>query len=338
MPLLTRRIAPSAHPLPEPCAPTQHNGSRQRVKQKSSFLRHFQRKHWRTITLFLLSTTTLLRHNLVWIWKNRYMYVNCPEVGFWLRQPFDDGRDNGPHILYLTAKFGPTNGTFSESIHNQVQRVKRLGVLPDSAQIVTYSDLPQEFINDPVWKPHVDSLYKHGGRGGGYWFWKPLLIERHLEQLQDGDFLIYSDSDMLDFFSWLPLLLETMVEPESNANLALYQLDFLEQEWTKRDVYEEFCPTRNIETDKSGQYAAPHLILRKSKATVRFIQEWIQVMRNFHWVNDEPSKIPNVLSFREHRHDQSLLSLLLKCKYGEPNKRTFPYTCLHTWSLKTFHI
>ena len=312
---------------------------RRRVKQRPLVIRLFLQRHWRQITLFLLFISILLRRNIVWMWKNRYLYLNCPEVGVWLRQPFD-GKTDAPRILYLTAKFGPTNGTFADSISRQVEGVNRLGVLPDTATILSYSDLPQEFVNDPVWKPHVDSLYKHGGlhpgRGGGYWFWKSLLIQRHLQQLQEGDFLVYSDADMLDFFSWLPLLLETMLE--WNANLALYQLPYLEQEWTKRDVYEIFCPTRSIESDKSGQYAGGHLILRKDAATVKFIQEWTHAMRNFHWVSDEPSLVKNIPSFLEHRHDQSLLSLLLKCKYGEPHKRPFPYTCLQTWVLTTFRI
>lgn len=301
------------------------------------------RKHCIKITLLLVLVILFLRKNLVWIYKNRYLYLRCPEVAFWLRQPNFGSTEQQPHILYLTAKFGPTNGTFAHAIHQQVQGVKTLNVLPAAtSEIVSYTNLPQEFVNDPRWKQHVDSLYGRiprqpfPGRGGGYWFWKPLLLQQHLSKLQEGDFLIYSDSDMLDFFSWLALLLETMVEEE--ANLALYQLPYLEQEWTKRDVYEHYCPFLNIEHDKSGQYAGGHLILRKSDATLRLVQDWIDAIQNWHFVSDEPSTIPNIDGFQEHRHDQSLLSLLLKCKYGEPDKRVFPYTCLQTWVLTTFRI
>ena len=360
MPLLTRRRPLHQHhqsPLPiilstrdEPNAANGTSFRRRRVKRNSS--RISMRRHCKSITLilvFLVGITWILakhRTSIRWMYQNRYLYTNCPEARVWLRQPFDDyssiTQNNMPHLLYLTAKFGPHKDTFADAIDKQVQGAKRLGVLPETAEIVSYTSLPEELTNDPTWKLHVDSL--HGriqgqpfpGRGGGYWFWKPLLLKRHLDSLQDGDFLIYSDSDMLDFFSWLPLLLETMVE--WNSNLALYQLPYLEQEWTKRDVYQEFCPSRDLERDSSGQYAGGHLILRKDNATLGLIEDWIDVMKNWHWVSDEPSTIPNLPQFQEHRHDQSLLSLLLKCKYGEPHKRTFPWTCLQTWVLTTFRI
>jgi hypothetical protein len=249
MPLLSRRRKRSTLPLhvtePE-AASKEHNGAH-RINRRRWRPLVLLRKHCVTISLLLILVILFLRKNLVWIYKNRYLYLNCPEVAFWLRQPNFGTTKQPPHILYLTAKFGPTNGTFARAIHQQVQGVKRLNVLPAaSSEIISYTNLPQEFVNDPRWKQHVDSLYGRiprqpfPGRGGGYWFWKPLLLQRHLSQLQDGDFLIYSDSDMLDFFSWLALLLETMVEEQ--ANLALYQLPYLEQEWTKRDVYEHYCP------------------------------------------------------------------------------------------------
>lgn len=280
-------------------------------------------------------TTLLLRNKIIWIYKNRYLYLNCPEVGFWLRQP-DIGHAK---ILYLTAKFASKPERFAPEINSQVQNVQRLNVLPIATQqatIVSYTELPPDIIHDPRWKLHVQNLYSARNRGGGFWFWKPLLIHKHLQELQDGDFLIYSDSDMLDFFSWLPLLLETMMEWK--ANYAQYQMPYLEQEWTKRDVYETLCPNRNMEMDKSRQYAGGHVIVRKDEATMALIQDWLDAVANYHWVNDEPSTVPNLQAFREHRHDQSLLSLLLKCKYMEQGKRVFPWTCLQTWALTTFQI
>ncbi len=247
--MLTRR-RPLHHTSPLPILSTRDaaNGisSRRRIKRDSR--RTFTKRHCNSINLFLIFSSGMMfifKSRIRWMYQNRYLYLNCPEVPFWLRQPFEDysPTQNKPHLLYLTAKFGPRNDTFANAIDKQVQGAKRLRVLPETAEIISYTSLPEEFTSDPTWKLHVDSLYGRiqgqpfPGRGGGYWFWKPLLLKRHFASLQDGDFLIYSDSDMLDFFSWLPLLLETMME--WNSNLALYQLPYLEQEWTKRDVYQE---------------------------------------------------------------------------------------------------
>ena len=45
-----------------------------------------------------------------------------------------------------------------------------------------------------------------------------------------------------------------------------------------------------------------------------FVNEWFQLMTrdNYHFVTDAPSRIPNAPVFRDHRHDQSVFSLLAK--------------------------
>lgn len=165
--------------------------------------------------LLLLLLLLVLRHSTKQMCKSHCLRVKCPEVGLWLRQPFDDYNKQKPRIFCLTAKLGPSNGAFVAATQKQVAKAKHLGALPDSAKAFSCADLPREFVENPAWRRHVDSLCSRGGvhqphlgRGGGCWLWKLLLLQRHLAELQDGDFLVCSDSDMLGFFSWLSLLLE----------------------------------------------------------------------------------------------------------------------------------
>ena len=51
------------------------------------------------------------------------------------------------------------------------------------------------------------------------------------------------------------------------------------------------------------------------KETVDLVNEWYNISCNYHMIDDTPSIIPNVGSFKEHRHDQSIFSLLTK-KYN----------------------
>jgi hypothetical protein len=53
------------------------------------------------------------------------------------------------------------------------------------------------------------------------------------------------------------------------------------------------------------------LILKKTKNTVAYMQEWLYMCCIYEDITDTPSKVENSISFREHRHDQSLLSIIL---------------------------
>ena len=54
------------------------------------------------------------------------------------------------------------------------------------------------------------------------------------------------------------------------------------------------------------------MLLRNNEKTYNFIKLWNNIMTNYHLIDDTPSKSPNFKEFKEHRHDQSILSLLLK--------------------------
>jgi hypothetical protein len=53
------------------------------------------------------------------------------------------------------------------------------------------------------------------------------------------------------------------------------------------------------------------VVIRKTDKTVQMMQEWLEMASNYENITDSPSKIPNSPLFREHRHDQSLLSIVL---------------------------
>eukprot|EP00525_Craspedostauros_australis_P005787 CAMPEP_0198132680 /NCGR_PEP_ID=MMETSP1442-20131203/58860_1 /TAXON_ID= /ORGANISM="Craspedostauros australis, Strain CCMP3328" /LENGTH=233 /DNA_ID=CAMNT_0043793743 /DNA_START=70 /DNA_END=771 /DNA_ORIENTATION=+ len=170
-----------------------------------------------------------------------------------------------------------------------------------------------------------------GARGGGYWFWKPLLIQHHMRDLKDGDWIVYNDVDTHSHFQFLPQLVATM--DDRNADFAMSKVEFAESEWVKRDVFIHFCEQdgggkratqQQHQHGASNQYYAAWLVLRKTPGTVQFIDEWVDAMAHYDWINDTPSKLHKELKqFQEHRHDQSILSLLMKCRFQEPRKQHF---------------
>jgi hypothetical protein len=156
-------------------------------------------------------------------------------------------------------------------------------------------------------------------RGAGYWFWKPLVVlhNSRRDDIKNGTFIVYSDPDRPDVVGYVGDLIETMVQRGH---------DFAIQQWkagaeavhTKGDTFKRFG--EEISTSKitwTPQYSANFFVLQKNPRTVKFIAEWAELLQNFHLVSDEPSVSPNDKAFDENRHDQSMLSMLLKTHYRD---------------------
>lgn len=329
------------------------------------------------VTVWVVAATSVVVMSLYyftplgWMWKNQYLYFQCPEKPFWQRAPdrrilnlkFAGGNPHTPRLHYISAKFdvGPDEKTTPDAImKSHSRKIKQSGVFSDPANLHFYSKFPDWILKDKTWIKHLEYRNKTrpaSSKGSGYWFWKPLLIDHHLHSkaVRDGDFVIFSDSDRVDFLSWIGLLIETMIIQK--ADLAVEQMSFLERQWTKGDAYKYFCqisgpPSDDREDgktapetkflypdeDTSRQYNASFIVVRRNSRILQFVGAWLWATRDYNMLSDEVSKNPNAKDFTEHRHDQSFLSLVLKCRHREPAKTLFPHTCLRDWKLYTFQI
>ena len=94
--------------------------------------------------------------------------------------------------------------------------------------------------------------------------------------------------------------------------------------WCKGDVLAHFGGP----PDDPGQMWAGAQIMVNTETNRAFITEWLYLMTRdgYHFVTDAPSRIPNQPDFREHRHDQSVFSLLSKlrgyCRIPQPGTTT----------------
>ena len=155
-------------------------------------------------------------------------------------------------------------------------------------------------------------------RGNGYWLWKSYFLLKTLkEKLNDGDYIIYTDAAILYMNSTYQII-EFM--KEQNAEMWAIQLpDCIEKKWTKRDAF----ILLNADTpffSNSLQYMAGIQIYKKSKFTEKFLEELLYYSQDKRIITDLPNTLgkPNYIEFTDHRHDQSILSLLIK-KYGLVN-------------------
>lgn len=83
--------------------------------------------------------------------------------------------------------------------------------------------------------------------------------------------------------------------------------------WTKGDLLNRLRVRDNPEITATQQIGATTFFVRKCDVAMDFMSEWIRIFSDdFSMIDDRPSIAPNMDGFIEHRHDQSIYSILGK--------------------------
>jgi len=149
-------------------------------------------------------------------------------------------------------------------------------------------------------------------RGGGYWIWKPYLIKRKLESLSDNDVLIYCDAGCMingrgekRFKEYIALL------SKSETGCLSFELPHKEIEYTKQEVFDHFGSSETL--IHSNQLMATVVMLKKCPNTTMLINEWYTALcENPSLFTDDGDNAIQNKEFIDHRHDQSIFSIIRK--------------------------
>ena len=93
-----------------------------------------------------------------------------------------------------------------------------------------------------------------------------------------------------------------------------------EKHWNKMDLIEKLGMNSVEYTDTPQRQSGVNLFL-VCKDTRLLVNEWNELSRDYHNIDDSASIIKNAEGFTDHRHDQSIFSLLTK-KYNIFSKVT----------------
>ncbi|MBU3621127.1 hypothetical protein [Polynucleobacter sp. CS-Odin-A6] len=147
-------------------------------------------------------------------------------------------------------------------------------------------------------------------RGAGYWLWKPYIIMQALDQLRDGDLLMYADAASHFIHSANPLL---ELPATYKQDIIPFELDLPESAWTKRDAF-VYMNADAMGFQETRQFLASFIVIRKSAFSMRFMAEYLEYCCNPNILTDLDNLcgLPNYPGFTAHRHDQSVFSLLCK--------------------------
>ena len=203
----------------------------------------------------------------------------------------------------------------------------------------------QSYLNIDFREKYTDKLTDKV-RGYGYWCWKPQVILQLLDQVNDGDIIQYTDAGchlnkagkarLMEYFdladkSESGILAFTAVPPEFH-DLSVSLPDLKESRWCKADLFKFFNVLGNDFITHSPTIGAGIIFIKKNSHSQAIIKQWLAVINgDFSLLDDSPSKEKNFPEFVEHRHDQSIFSILCKLnhvalvscyEYGYPSKNS----------------
>jgi hypothetical protein len=166
----------------------------------------------------------------------------------------------------------------------------------------------------------ISKNYTSAKRGGGFWLWKPWVIWNVLEEMSEGDILVYADAGCHILRSGSQRFYEyfDMVSNDPFSVLAFSLQPDLEVHWTTEAILSYFNASNSVRY--SPHLMATAVVMRKCKSTRQLIDAWLQVaiQRPDLFSDDHNIASKNAFSsqtghcFRDNRHDQSVFSVLRK--------------------------
>lgn len=149
-------------------------------------------------------------------------------------------------------------------------------------------------------------------RGHGYWIWKPFLIKRLADQCRDGDIIVYADSGCSiqpHAKQWLEALRFDLVN--NHADVIASTINLPNRSWCKKDTCIELGFSETDPVMSMSQAEANRIAIKVTPKTRTFLNDWLSLCSKLSLIDDTPSSSPEAQDFVEHRHDQSIFSLLL---------------------------
>lgn len=177
----------------------------------------------------------------------------------------------------------------------------------DTANYFGFNAVPlsPNYIDEEFYKKNEFILSQR--RGAGYWLWKPYIIDKFLGQMSDGDYLVYMDSgakithDISEY-------LEMTDNEKGHIGFSMIQRT---SKWTKGDCFYEINKNRDYQFAEKNQLQATYLFFRNCSYVRNFVSKWLNFCCKVNLIADSPNTyLPNMSDFVDHRHDQSIYSLL----------------------------
>jgi hypothetical protein len=203
-----------------------------------------------------------------------------------------------------------TFGDGSPQIRGAAARLQREALqtgIFNSANVYNLRRLRDDY---PIfWREHGNFLLS-AKRGLGYFLWKPFIVSAKLNEIAEGDFLVYADAGCefmpdtrRELLDWLP------TEPEYDLSAVPLDPQHTNARWTNG------CCLAHLENSSEFLQrpilAATFMFLKNTSRSRHLAAKWLEwsVYDDYCCLVDRPGDVERP-EFEEHRHDQSIFSLL----------------------------
>jgi len=208
-------------------------------------------------------------------------------------------------IKTFFISYGDSNYTQSK---NRIQH-EAINMGFDNVNVYGPEDISKSFIQKTL--PFISYP-----KGGGYWLWKSFFIKQMFDIMKVDDICVYADAGCHVNIHGKQRLQEYYdIINRNSSGIISFQIGDLQEEWYTTDKVFDFfnIPDDDIDIRKSGQYISTILIMRKCDATIELIDDYYNIATTrsdlFSDIYNVDNKTP---TFRDHRHDQSIFSILRK--------------------------
>ncbi len=211
-------------------------------------------------------------------------------------------------ILSRTILISFADGAFKARARKFHEEATNFGLF-DEVTVFSFETLSEALKSD------------HGGymnatpRGFGYWIWKPQIILETLDTLGKDDILVYMDAGFTLNIGGQRRFRDYLELTRAHDNKLLsFQNIYTEHNWTKADLALRLNLTISSPEMMTSQLGGGLIMLQRTSSNESMIRQWIKIATedNYRFSDDSPSQAANHPDFQEHRHDQSIASLLRK--------------------------
>ena len=153
-------------------------------------------------------------------------------------------------------------------------------------------------------------------RGFGYWSWKPWAIHHVLQEMEEGDRLLYLDAGCHINANGTDRFREyvNMLDRDS-CGMLVFTNGQPEYKWTKGDIFRHFGVSQEDgHITHTQQIAGGHVFLKKPAHGKPDPGLAPCLLRPSASCGQHSFRLPNLPGFVENRYDQSIFSILCKLR------------------------
>ena len=206
---------------------------------------------------------------------------------------------------WIVVSFG-SHGKWVKAIKRLSKQVERLD---KNLTFIAYDERKIKSLKE--WKG-IEKLTIDHPKGFGLWIWKPIIIFDVLQNNPEALGVIYLDAGCeINVNSVSKVRFHQYLDIVKKRDLLTFEMNLLEYNYTKHQTIDKIYP--NLQID-SKQISATVIFVKNSNKAKIIINEWQNLLseeNNKHLIGNSIQS-DSEYSLIAHRHDQSVLSLLLR--------------------------